>query len=59
MMKESLSQEPQKRLRRQLAAYFTATFAFSWGIFGGAMAFDFAQSPFVILGVGDRHYRQS
>ena len=39
------------QLRRQLAAYFLTTFVFSWGIFAGALAFDFAQSPIVILGV--------
>lgn len=39
------------QLRRQLVAYFSATFAFSWGIFGIALAVDLAQSPIVILGV--------
>jgi membrane protease YdiL (CAAX protease family) len=38
-------------MRQQLAAYFLTTFAFSWGIFGAALAFGFAQSPIVILGV--------
>jgi membrane protease YdiL (CAAX protease family) len=38
-------------LRRQLTAYFLTTFAWSWGIFGSALAFDFAESPVVILGV--------
>ncbi len=50
-MKDTLSQEAQGQLRRQLTAYFLTTFAFSWGIFGSALAFDFAQSPIVILGV--------
>ena len=50
-MEETLSQEAQGQLRRQLTAYFLTTFAFSWGVFGSALAFDFAQSPIVILGV--------
>lgn len=50
-MEETFSQEAQGQLRRQLIAYFLTTFAFSWGIFGSALAFDFAQSPIVILGV--------
>ena len=50
-MEETLSQEAQGQLRRQLIAYFLTTFALSWGIFGSALAFDFAQSPIVILGV--------
>lgn len=50
-MEEILSNEAQLQLRRQLIAYFLTTFAFSWGIFGSALAFDFAQSPVVILGV--------
>ena len=50
-MEETLSREAQGQLRRQLTAYFLTTFAFSWGVFGSALAFDFAQSPIVILGV--------
>jgi len=50
-LEKTLSQEAQGQLRRQLTAYFLTTFAISWGIFGSALAFDFAQSPFVILGV--------
>ena len=50
-MEERLSQEAQSQLRGQLTAYFLTTFAISWGIFGSALAFDFAQSPIVILGV--------
>ena len=50
-MEKKLSQEAQGQLRGQLLAYFAATFAISWGIFGSALAFDFAQSPIVILGV--------
>lgn len=48
---ETLSQGEKGQLRRQLTAYFFTTFAFSWGLFGSALAFDFAQSPVVILGV--------
>ena len=50
-MKETLSNEAQRQLRRQLAAYFLTTFAISWGIFACALAFGLAQSPMVILGV--------
>jgi hypothetical protein len=50
-MEEALSQQAKEQLRRQLTAYFLTTFAISWGIFGSALAFDFAQSPIVILGV--------
>ena len=50
-MDETLTPGARDRLRRQLAAYFLATFAFSWGIFGSALAFDVAESPIVILGV--------
>lgn len=50
-MQETLSQEAQGQLRRQLTAYFFTTFAISWGIFGSALALDFAGSPIVILGV--------
>jgi len=50
-MEKTLSKAARSQMRRQLTAYFLATFAFSWGIFGGALAFDFAQSPIVILGV--------
>ncbi len=48
-MGETLPQAAQ--LRRQLTAYFLTTFAFSWGIFAGALALGFEQSPVVILGV--------
>lgn len=50
-MDETLSRNAQGQLRRQLAAYFLTTFAISWGIFAGALAFDLAQTPIVILGV--------
>ena len=50
-MEETLSQEAQGQLRRQLTAFFLTTFVLSWAIFGSALAFDFAQSPIVILGV--------
>ena len=50
-MEETLSQQAQWQLRRQLTVYFLTTFAISWGIFGSALAFGFAQSPVVILGV--------
>jgi len=50
-MEETFSQEAQGQLRQQLAAYFLTTFAFSWGIFGSVLAFDFARTPIVILGV--------
>jgi membrane protease YdiL (CAAX protease family) len=50
-MAEALSQHAQGQLKRQLVAYFLATFAFSWGIFAAALALGFAQSPIVILGV--------
>jgi membrane protease YdiL (CAAX protease family) len=48
---EDLSKGAQRRLRRELAVYFLATFALSWGIFWAALAFGFAESPIVILGV--------
>ena len=50
-MEERLSKEAQAQLRRQLTAFFLTTFSISWGIFGAALAFNFAQSPIVILGV--------
>ena len=50
-MEVTLSLEARGQLRRQLTAYLLTTFAISWGIFGSALAFDFAQSPIVILGV--------
>lgn len=50
-MDETLPPTAQAQLRRQLGAYFLATFAFSWGIFGSALAFGFTDSPIVILGV--------
>ena len=50
-MDEALSERAQAQLRRQLAAFFLTTFAFSWSIFAAALAFGFAQSPIVILGV--------
>jgi membrane protease YdiL (CAAX protease family) len=50
-MENSMTRKAQQSLRRQLFAYFLATFAFSWGIFGAALAFGFAQSPIVILGI--------
>ena len=50
-MEKTLSQEAQRQLRCQLTVYFLTTFVLSWGIFGSALAFDFAQSPIVILGV--------
>jgi membrane protease YdiL (CAAX protease family) len=50
-MAEALSKHAQGQLKRQVVAYFLATFAFSWGIFAAALALGFAQSPIVILGV--------
>ena len=50
-MENSLTQEQQRHLRRQLAAFFFATFVFSWGIFGTALVLDLARSPVVMLGV--------
>lgn len=50
-MGNTQTQQAQAQLRRQLAVFFLATFAFSWGIFGSALAFGFAGSPIVILGV--------
>ena len=50
-MEQTLSEEAQGQLRRQLVVYFLTTFAVSWGIFAAAMALGFAQSPVVILGV--------
>ena len=51
IVKETLSADAQSQLRRQLVVYFLTTFAISWGIFAGALAMGFAQSPVVILGV--------
>ena len=51
IMEETLSGEAKGQLRRQLVAYLLTTFAFSWGIFGVALAFDLSRSPLVILGV--------
>ena len=50
-MEETISQDAQRLLRRQLIAYFVTTFTISWGIFASALTFGFAQSPVVILGV--------
>ena len=50
-MAKTLTQQAQVQLRRQLVVFFLATFAFSWGIFGSALIFGFAESPIVILGV--------
>lgn len=50
-MEETIPQVARAQLRRQLTVYFLTTFALSWGIFAGALAFDFAGSPVVILGV--------
>ena len=50
-MGNTLTQQAQAQLRRQLVVFFLATFAFSWSIFGSALAFGFAESPIVILGV--------
>ena len=50
-MKTTLTQDVRGQLRRQLLTYFVTTFAISWGIFGAALAFGFANSPVVILGV--------
>ena len=50
-MENTLNQQAQAQLRRQLVAFFLATFVFSWGIFGSALMFGFAGSPVVILGV--------
>ena len=50
-MEETISQDAQRLLRRQLIAYFATTFTISWGIFASALTFGFAQSPVVILGV--------
>ena len=50
-MEQTLSEEAQGQLRRQLVVYFLTTFAVSWGIFAAALALGFAQSPVVILGV--------
>jgi membrane protease YdiL (CAAX protease family) len=51
IVEETLPEGAQAQLRRQLAAFFLATFVFSWSIFAGALALGFAQSPIVILGV--------
>lgn len=50
-MEQALSREARNQLRRQLIVFFLATFAFSWGIFAIALAFDLGQSPVVILGI--------
>ena len=50
-MGNTMTQQAQAQLRRQLVVFFLATFAFSWSIFGSALAFGFAESPIVILGV--------
>ena len=50
-MEATLSHKAHRQLRRQLTAYFLATFAISWGIFAVALAFGLAQSPVVALGV--------
>lgn len=50
-MEEAISSHGKGQLRRQLAIYFLTTFTLSWGIFGCALAFGFAQSPVVILGI--------
>ena len=50
-MGNTMTQQAQAQLRRQLIVFFLATFAFSWSIFGSALAFGFAESPIVILGV--------
>jgi|GEM_PF-1232149 len=50
-MKETLSQDAKRQLRRQLTVYFLMTFGISWGIFGSAIALGLAQSPVIILGV--------
>ncbi len=50
-MEDNLSNEAKAQLRRQLIAYFVATFTISWGIFGSALALDMSGSPIVILGV--------
>mgnify|MGYP001555497745 CR=1 FL=1 len=50
-MGKALTKQAQVQLRRQLVAFFLATFAFSWAIFGSALTFGFADSPIVILGV--------
>ncbi|MDJ0906286.1 MAG: CPBP family intramembrane metalloprotease [Woeseiaceae bacterium] len=39
------------QLRRQLAAFFLTTFAFSWGLFAIVLALGDAESPLLILGV--------
>ena len=51
MVEDTLSEEAQSRLRRQLIVYFLTTFAVSWSIFAAALAFGLDQSPVVILGV--------
>ena len=50
-MQEALTLSAKQQLRRQLTAFFITTFAFSWGIFGSALAIDFTQPPIVILGI--------
>lgn len=50
-MEATLSPIARGRLRRQLTVYFLTAFVFSWGVFGSALAFGFAESPIVILGV--------
>jgi hypothetical protein len=44
-MQETLSGSARDQLRRQLAAFFLATFAISWGIFGSALAWVFPGRP--------------
>ena len=50
-MEEANSRVVKAQLRLQLAVYLLTTFALSWGVFAGALAFGLAQSPVVILGV--------
>ena len=50
-MHETLTRDARGQLRRQLIVYFLTTFALSWGVFAGALAFGLAESPVVILGV--------
>ena len=50
-MGNTMSQQAQAQLRRQLVVFFLATFVVTWGIFGSAVIFGFADSPIVILGV--------
>ena len=50
-MQNTISPDDKAYLRRQLVTFFLTTFGLSWGIFGAALAFGFAESPIVILGV--------